>query len=432
MKLYSENHYKLITTFGYLGDVHQALGEKDTAIFFKKLAFDRMQSALAENENLLDDAGRYIFYNSLVDSLIELLAQQGRIAEAQQIISIIKEEEYSDFINMDDRSGSLTTAVPFTARERKFLEIFREISAGLFESASERNRLAQEKETTPPSEWDSSVEAERLAEIEKLIEEHTKAFQDFLVNLREEFKTITYAEHREEIAQMSLELLGDIKAILKDMGNGAVLIHTVITDECLFIILTTATPDEAPLFREYEIPKAELNEKILAFRKSLTNRVLDVLTPARELYDVIIGPIEKDLEKAGAQTLMFSLDGALRYIPITALFDGQEWVAEKYAVAIFTEAAKDMLKDKQIVDEWNIAAMGVTEARRGFSPLPGVKDELEAIVRNEEAGKITGIRGTIVSNDQFTERAFEESLDRGVPVIHIASDFHFGPGTDKD
>jgi CHAT domain-containing protein len=38
---------------------------------------------------------------------------------------------------------------------------------------------------------------------------------------------------------------------------------------------------------------------------------------------------------------MLSLDGAIRYLPIAALHDGQGYVMEKYRTVLFNDAASD-------------------------------------------------------------------------------------------
>ncbi|MDR2528482.1 MAG: CHAT domain-containing protein [Synergistaceae bacterium] len=210
------------------------------------------------------------------------------------------------------------------------------------------------------------------------------------------------------------------------MEHGAALLHTIVTERRLWVILTTP---EIQLSRESKVPRAELYKKITAFREALEGRG-DILPAARELYDIIIAPIAKDLEQAKARTLMFSLDGQLRYIPIAALYDGEKWLAEKYAVVVYTEAAKDKLTKKTDIEMWELAGLGVTAGHPGFDPLPAVRGELEAIVREE--GSAAGIPGVIYMDEKFVRSTLSEVLDDGTPVVHVASHFSFNPGTVAD
>ncbi len=70
--------------------------------------------------------------------------------------------------------------------------------------------------------------------------------------------------------------------------------------------------------RESEITSAELNKKVAAFLDMLHDPAKDPKPLAQELYKILIAPVKSDLDQAHAATLVFSLDGVLRYIPMEA------------------------------------------------------------------------------------------------------------------
>ena len=53
----------------------------------------------------------------------------------------------------------------------------------------------------------------------------------------------------------------------------------------------------------------------------------------RNLYDWLIAPLEETLERHNIRTLVFIPDGPLRSIPKAALYDGEKFLIEKYAIA---------------------------------------------------------------------------------------------------
>jgi CHAT domain-containing protein len=127
---------------------------------------------------------------------------------------------------------------------------------------------------------------------------------------------------------------------------------------------------------------------------------------------------------------MLSLDGALRYLPFAALHDGERYVVERYRLALFSEAARDKLKDDPSA-EWRAAALGMTEAAEGFSALPGVAAELRSIVRTAQySGGV--LAGRIELDRAFSRTALLGALDEGFPVLHVASHFVFSPGTELE
>ena len=111
---------------------------------------------------------------------------------------------------------------------------------------------------------------------------------------------------------------------LKGWGAGMVALYTIVGEDRYRVILTTPNTQ---VDGKTEIRAAELNQKVLAFREAVQNPNVDPRPLAQELYNILIKPIEKQLEGAEAKTLVWSLDGTLRYLPLAALFDGKQYLA---------------------------------------------------------------------------------------------------------
>ena len=91
---------------------------------------------------------------------------------------------------------------------------------------------------------------------------------------------------------------------LKEMGHDAVLAQCFILDDHVEILLTTPN---AVLARQAPIKRQDLNEKIAAYRRTLSGPSQDPLPQAKALYQLLVGPIAEDLHQAGAKTLMLFL-----------------------------------------------------------------------------------------------------------------------------
>jgi CHAT domain-containing protein len=170
---------------------------------------------------------------------------------------------------------------------------------------------------------------------------------------------------------------------------------------------------------EYPIKAADLNRKVFEFRAAVGDPEIDPRPLAHQLYKILLAPMAEDLRQARAQTLMWSLDGALRYVPIAALYDGQHYLIEQYRVSVMTLASNARLKD-QPDRQWLVAGFGVTKKHEDSEPLPDV------------AAELTGVReilhGEIKLDEQFTEGSMRSTLLKHYPVVHIASHFKFQPG----
>jgi CHAT domain-containing protein len=76
---------------------------------------------------------------------------------------------------------------------------------------------------------------------------------------------------------------------------------------------------------------------------------------------------------------------------------------------------------------WQVAGMGLSQAREGFSALPGVRSELQSIVRTS-ASPLGVLPGNIAIDENFGRAQFEAALRGQTNVVHVASHFDFRPG----
>jgi CHAT domain-containing protein len=215
---------------------------------------------------------------------------------------------------------------------------------------------------------------------------------------------------------------------LRELGNGAVALYTVVGEDTFSIVLTTADVQKA-----YQVPikAADLNRKVLAFRAALQTPTIDPLPLAQELYKIILAPLAKDLQAAKAETLMWSLDGVLRYVPMAALHDGKQYLVESYRHAVFTPASNARLHFPPS-QHWRALGLGVTKAHGENVPaLPGVAEEMRGIIKAE--GSSSGVLpGTIKLDEQFTQESMLTGLRERNNVVHIASHFQFQPGNETN
>ena len=91
----------------------------------------------------------------------------------------------------------------------------------------------------------------------------------------------------------------------------------------------------------------------------------------KEIYQLLIQQAEPLLEKNQVTTLLFVPDGVLRTIPMSALYDGEQFLAEKYAIAT-TPGVSMTMPAPLDVQLPNFFAGGVSESVQGMAGLPGV------------------------------------------------------------
>jgi CHAT domain-containing protein len=217
---------------------------------------------------------------------------------------------------------------------------------------------------------------------------------------------------------------------LRELDPGTVALHTLVSETAYRVILTTP---EVQIARETPITAADLNRLVLAFREVLAparegGALPDPRPLARELYQTVVAPVAQDLHQAHAQTLLWSLDGVLRYLPLAALHDGEQYLLERYRLVVFTPASHTRLKDLPR-PQWTGLGVGVSKAHAYFAALPAVPEELRSIIRDPTQPEPQGVLpGTIHLDEAFTAPVLRAALRQGYPVVHIASHFQFRPG----
>ena len=389
------------------------------SIYFGKQAVNLIQEMRGEFASLDRESQQsFLKINELTyRNLADLLISQGRLPEAEQVIRMLKEEEYFEFIRRDESSSPKTARAELTPEEQAIDERYREIADHIAELSTERGALIDKKMRSPEEE-------QRLAKLDADLVITGSVFQKFLESLITEMTGTADANARAYQLRESQGLMED----LRELGKGTVALYTLIGDDKYRIVLTT--PDFQKGY-EYAIKAADLNRKVLEFREVLQNPKYDPVPLARELFEIIVGPVAKDLERVKASTLMWSLDGVLRYLPVAALYDGKQYLVEQYRNVVFTPASQARLKDVPS-REWHALGLGVTKAHGERIPaLPGVADEIHSIIRDEQ-NKSGVIPGTVKLDEQFTQEAMLAGLRQRPPVVHVASHFQFSPGNETN
>lgn len=422
--LETESPSLLATVWQQLGSNYEKLGRTEQSIFYRKQAVNTYQQMRASAMTLAKDFQQSLakekepVYRALAGQLIA----RGRLPEAEQVMAMLKEEEYFDFVRRDAGTDARTTAMPLTAGEQPWTTRYREISARLAALGAEFQVLSRIAEPSP--EQDSRYKA-----LDADLKIAREAFQAYLADLENAFKSQS-TERAMDFAALDTASLAGLQGELADMGEGTVVVHYLIVPDQVHILLTTAG---APIHRESSIRQDALYSLIFQYREILQSPNKDPLPTARQLYKVLIEPIEADLAQARAKVLMLSLDGVLRYLPFGALHDGRQYLTQRYGFALYTPAARAALQRKPS-GQWRIAGLGVSQAAPSlqFAALPAVPVELDEIIRDGDQDQAGVLSGSVSLDDKFTAESFSRALRTRPPVVHIASHFNFTPGTEVD
>ena len=202
----------------------------------------------------------------------------------------------------------------------------------------------------------------------------------------------------------------------------AFLFSIILEDRTAIIV---SLPNGIKKLHWIELDSQKLQQEINQFRISL-ERHSDIIYrtgPAQRLYNQIIRPFQDDLESLSIATLIFVPDGILRTTPITALYDGEQFLFQKYAIAI-TPSLTLTSPFRSQRQYFKALVVGLNKKSRvngqTYHALVNVKQEINQILRI-----IPGSKQLL--NEHFTRDRLLQELGKSVySIIHIATHGEFG------
>ncbi|MGB6013748.1 MAG: CHAT domain-containing protein, partial [Nodosilinea sp.] len=163
------------------------------------------------------------------------------------------------------------------------------------------------------------------------------------------------------------------------------------------------------------VPQADLEQTLRAWRQNLEKRFTapEGKVLGQQLHRWLIAPMQTALAETHPQTLVFVLDGALRNTPMAALYDGDRYLVEDYAIALSPGL---QLLGPRPLQSTRVSALlaGLTEPRHGFSALFNVDDEIQTIQ--------SLLNSRVLLNQDFTTTALAQQVTKSEqPIVHLAT-----------
>lgn len=198
--------------------------------------------------------------------------------------------------------------------------------------------------------------------------------------------------------------------------NTAVINSIILKDRTYSIL---RLPDGSVKQYEVTLSRQEVEKQIDRLRFTLENISTDeYLGESQKVYNWLIAPMAADLEKAKPSTLLFINDGVLRNVPMATLYDGKQYLIEKYAIATTLGLHLTANKKPNLADA-NALIFGLSAEIPPFAPLPNVPKETQGIQ------EIVG--GVRFLDQDFTLANLEKQINKGsYPIVHLATHGKFG------
>lgn len=346
------------------------LNQNHLAIAFYKSSINITEAIRKDIRNLAQ-ADRQSYLTTVADRyrhLADLLLKQGRVMESLQVLDLLKVQELEDY----------------------------------FKNIKGSDRTAQ---------------GVRLLEPEK-------AVSDKLLAISFDNSKDINTRLSNQILQLPQTEINKVPDYLKQIPNGTILLYPFILGDRLEIILFSS--QNLPIQRTVNITKDKLEALVAEFKSGLIDAGSeDYKEPAIALYKLLIKPIEPEL--AQAQTILYAPDGILRYIPLSALNDGKQWLGEKYRISnLIAYTLSDFSPKPKKQPRILAGAFGGKAGAKKFGQqgLPATLKEVIAIA-NSFQDSITLIE------DDFS-RANTEAKFNSYNILHFATHAEFNDGVPEN
>jgi len=352
-------------------------------------------------------------------TLINVLISQNRMAEAQQVLELVKGQELREYTGKNTPGSPTQKVIASPAEDKILAEYGSFINFGY--------RLDECQRT-------------RCPELPQLLEKRNALTEPYSQALKQLEKELSKNRNSDPAFVDPNELAQKAKAIV-DAQPSTVLIYPLVLKDKILLLWTS----KGGVFKSVAIPnvtESQVEVTVMRFRHLLQNRrssIEEIKATSKQLYEWLVKPLEQELKANKIQNLVFAQDRSTRYIPMTTLFDGEKYLIENYTVSTVLSANLTNIPKPQAdgkvagilsasKNQNNIIlGVGLSDAVAGFQPLPYVPGELDAIVRQNQPDSKGIFPGQEFLNKAFNLVTLRENLP-GRLLLHIATHSVFVPG----
>ncbi len=204
---------------------------------------------------------------------------------------------------------------------------------------------------------------------------------------------------------------------IDEIDPKAAIIYPIILSDRLEVIVSI--PGQSLFSYSTPISEPEVQKIVRQLQESFIPifSTQQRLSLSQQVYNWLIAPAEDSLKNHQITTLAFVLDGSLRNLPMSALYDGKNYLIQNYNISL-TPGLKLLAPRALKSNQLKALTVGLSEARQGFSALPAVEFEVERIQAK--------LPSQVLLNQEFTQKAIENLIQKtNFPIVHLATHGQF-------
>jgi CHAT domain-containing protein len=242
---------------------------------------------------------------------------------------------------------------------------------------------------------------------------------DNLANARDIIESLQVAELENFLRQGCLDTY---TVQLDKIDRSAAVIYPIILPDRVATI--ASIPGQPLRYYSQKISAATVEDTVVELQRKIkepnfnSKQERAFKEKSKQLYDLLLAPLTADLAQAKTKTLVFVLDGALRNIPMSILYDGNKYLVENYNLALTPGLQLVPPQDSTERGKSQALLGGISEARQGLIALPNTKTEIESI------GRL--LPHQVLFNEQFKTAPVSTNLvASNAPFVHLATHGQF-------
>ncbi len=249
-----------------------------------------------------------------------------------------------------------------------------------------------------------------------LLRDGQKISEQNLVTARDLIESLQVAELENFLRQGCLDTY---TVQLDKIDRSAAVIYPIILPDRVATI--ASIPGQPLRYYSQKIAATTVEETVASLQKQIQSPNFDERAfkqQSKQIYDLLLAPLAKNLAATNTKTLVFVLDGAFQNIPMSVLYDGNKYLVESYSLAL--TPGLQLVPPQESTDRSRSQALlgGISEGRQGFSPLPNAKTEIDLISQILPHQKLF--------NDKFTSTPVSTNLvASNAPFVHFATHGQF-------
>ncbi|NEQ97023.1 MAG: CHAT domain-containing protein [Cyanothece sp. SIO2G6] len=419
-----DNPREQASTLYSIGYILEQQNQPELAILFYKQYVNISEQLRSDsqpmptaNQGICDEENPFEVYRHLAD----LLLRSDRVLEAQRVLDLLKVQELAEYLQDVQRNSDTQEGIANRPPEQ---QIQNELQALIDRTIVIQRELYNLRNL-------ATLTSEQETRFIELTSESRQLGQAFIAFWDSQFVQGQVALLRQTTGGESLDLKNYkiLQEKLAELDQNAVLLYPLVLEERLELVLV-APGAATPIRETVTVNKRDLNEAIAEYRSILQTPYRNYLPSAQYLYSLLLEPLADELDALGAETIIYAPDGQLRYIPLSALHDGEQWAVEKYRINNITAASLTNL-DRLPQQEPTVFAGALTESRTVpvgdrqfvFDALPFARQEVENL-----ATLVPDTRKLL--DDEFSPDTI--NLMGRYSIVHLATHASFMPGDEEN